>query len=578
MPSVLTADDGSTIEITDVQINGPWSAYGTTRPLGGGLGPYREMPESLAADFYVPVENFCDNFSVLSILLEQGWTVGTQMAFVTALLGSLVKAVGVNGSLIVPSTVNNLLWPVHDAFVNGPISNDAPVQSYVPIGPHDLFLPNQNGPNIRPMTTETALFEDNTVLCIYNDGQINPDDSAYLLNTPFSGPHVQPGTSVIGIAFGQSRPAGLFPSIFLTLSEPLVDAVGPFAWNWAVVDQSAKKPAVFQNGTPFHCASLVNTSNPWDTTLSLADFAPDLASQLSTAFYTTMSHVYIQTSETAIVSGGSYFPNLWTLPADDIVNGPTYLSSLWPSSVASTGITTTTSTLTVRTFVKPMSAGPQIAVISHKEVFEYTGAPQTFSVPPFVKSITIRAFGGGGSSTSHKNVGADGSFAVGTFFKLNGTDVTIYVGQGGGQSSDDPSLIGGLDGGLSGLTGGGGLSGVRTASDWLLVAGGGGQGTYVGPGVPEICLSWPLRAGRSGTIVGGIGETGFDSITGAGGSGYYGGSTGLRGYPGGSGSSLVPKGGSVYGKLEKQKYWSSDIGIGSAQVAGNGRVIIEMMY
>jgi hypothetical protein len=491
------------------------------------------------------------------------------------------------------------MHPVDDAFVNGPDSNDGPKISYVPIGPHDLFLPDQDGPNIRAITDpETSLFDENTVLSIFNDGQIDIDESVYLLNTPLYGPGVAPGTLVIGITFGNSRPNGTYSAVFLKLSRPLDNANGPFVWQWTAYDALATGPtkAVFQNGTPFHCTTILNKLQPWDTTLQLSAIAPTLAAQLTDALYETMSHFYVQTTDATKISNGSYFPSVWTFPSDALPGqtdtGPSYLSQIWPSSVPSAGEGTAelaldTSTLSVRAFIKPMSAPPQLSLSKHSESFAFTGSIQTFDVPPFIKSITVRAFGAGGNSVevpsqisvgatkSKLSIGSDGSFAIGTFDNLAGQRLKVYVGQGGGKVPAISPLCGGLNGNR---TGGGGLSGISIGDSWLLVAGGGGQGSITESAKGETEDDSSPWSGKSGVLKTQRGQLAFNSSTGAGGSGFYGGATGMPNYAGGSGSSLVPIGGSIYGNIERQKYWSSGIGKGSSVFGGDGLLVIDMTF
>jgi len=574
----ITNPHGATIHITDVSINGPWASFGTTRPLGGGLGPYQNPGPGV--DYYDPVENFCDNFSLLSILFEQVWTITQQTQFVTGLLVLIVEALGTEASLIVPNTANNLFWPVHDNFVNMPSdsnSQNSPIQSYVPIGPHDLFLPDQNGPNLRPITTDDALLEEGYELCVFNDGQIDIDEGNYLLNTPLSGPEVPFNTSVIGIRLGQSSPKGLYSAIYLRLSSALESAVGPFSWNFASgIDRPtfATSPSVFQNGTPFHVSKL---NVPWDTTLQLSTTAPQLASTLTNDIYALMQHVYVQTSQVSLDSKGTYFPTIFTLPSDT-ADGPSYLDKVWPSAVQLPDpeqlILTTQSTLSVRVFSRPMGAPPQLSNLKHVQTFSYSNSVVDFVVPPFVKAVTVRAFGAGGSSTGFVP-GADGSCAIGTFRTLANQNIQIYVGRGGGRT---PSVVDVLNGGRSrpSLTGGGGLSGIKLNGQWILVAGGGGQSTDLLAASEVTLVVEALNAGQLGVRTNHIGETSGDS--GAGGSGFYGGSAGSTGYPGGSGSSLVPKGGSILGNLEKQKFWTTGIGKGSTNYAGNGLIVFQFFY
>src|SRR5690606_37302120 len=83
------------------------------------------------------------------------------------------------------------------------------------------------------------------------------------------------------------------------------------------------------------------------------------------------------------------------------------------------------------------------------ETFNYTGAPQTFTVPAGVMEITVGAFGAQGAS-SGSSTGGNGGYMSGTLSVTPGEILTIYVG---GQD--------GFNGGGSAGTGGGSLNGVN---------------------------------------------------------------------------------------------------------------------
>ncbi len=100
------------------------------------------------------------------------------------------------------------------------------------------------------------------------------------------------------------------------------------------------------------------------------------------------------------------------------------------------------------------------------QTFNYTGALQTFTVPPGVTSINMDAKGaqGGSITIACAATGGLGARMVGDFAVTPGEIITILVG-GQGQTQ-------GEDGG-----GGGGSFVVRTGNIPLLVAGGGGGAT-----------------------------------------------------------------------------------------------------
>jgi hypothetical protein len=202
-------------------------------PLGGG---YTNDPLQLQ-------ESNCSPTSIMSVIVKNVWTITQQNAWTTQVLQGLATVVA-DGFMANPDSNQNFMYPTDDAFVNPSVfDNTDTVVSYVPLGPHDTFLPGSNAPNVRPVSpflppgntiiwapTEQALYNDNTVLCIRNDGQVDPESVAYSLNTVFTGPGVLPNTLVIDIQFGPSKPQGLYNSIYLTFNNALGSAAGPFTW------------------------------------------------------------------------------------------------------------------------------------------------------------------------------------------------------------------------------------------------------------------------------------------------------------------------------------------------------------
>ncbi len=83
-------------------------------------------------------------------------------------------------------------------------------------------------------------------------------------------------------------------------------------------------------------------------------------------------------------------------------------------------------------------------------IFYYTGAEQTFPVPAGVTSATIKVLGakGGGSyySSAANVAGGNGASMKGTFAVTPGEDITVIVGQRGG----DGYPLGGPKGGGGG--------------------------------------------------------------------------------------------------------------------------------
>jgi hypothetical protein len=179
----------------------------------------------------------------------------------------------------------------------------------------------------------------------------------------------------------------------------------------------------------------------------------------------------------------------------------------------------------------PLSPGSGDAA-PYQHTFNYTGAAQTFKVPPGVTSLTVVARGasGGGSEYYVARSGRGGRVHA-EIAVTPGEKLYVFVG-GAGVGSSDRS--GGFNGGgnpggcCEGGFGGGGASDVREGgaklSDRILVAGGGGgEGGYE-------------RVGGSGGVGGGLvgapgtgGEYGYGNGAGGGGRG----GTQRRGGPGG---------------------------------------------
>lgn len=160
---------------------------------------------------------------------------------------------------------------------------------------------------------------------------------------------------------------------------------------------------------------------------------------------------------------------------------------------------------------------PFVSTAQTTVTFSYTGAPQTWVVPPCVFNVYILAFGAQGNSNNLGVTGGLGGRAEGVLNVTPGQTLTIYVG-GGGQVSTSGGYNGGGTGGTSPCVqaeagGGGGATDIRypgtTINDRVLVAGGGG--------------------GAGGNRVAGCGR----GNGGGGGGGYYGGGGGAA-WPGGT--------------------------------------------
>jgi hypothetical protein len=175
---------------------------------------------------------------------------------------------------------------------------------------------------------------------------------------------------------------------------------------------------------------------------------------------------------------------------------------------------------------------------SNRDVFSYTtSAVQTFTVPAWVTTVSIRAYGaGGGSGGLRQGVGAQGGgggFARGDFAVTPGQTLYVVVGQGGhGGVGGDNQNCGG---------GGGGYSGVFTGStpsqaNALVIAGGGGGGQDGGANTTG------LGAAGGGTSAAASSPGGGGGTQSAGGAAYGSGVAGSS-LAGGNGSSNAPGGG-----------------------------------
>lgn len=209
------------------------------------------------------------------------------------------------------------------------------------------------------------------------------------------------------------------------------------------------------------------------------------------------------------------------------------------------------------------------------ESFLYTGAEQSFVVPPEVTSVSIRAWGASGWSGG--NPGGMGGLAEGVLAVTPGETLSIYVGgQGTVATGTMMPSGGGFNGGGNGQDngagdaagGGGGASDVRQGgnalADRVLVAGGGGGSTnntsppggaaFGGDGGGLIgedggdCYDYLGGTGGTqsagGTLAGALGQGGNADGTmtpwnGGGGGGYYGGGVPFEHCGGGGGSSYL---------------------------------------
>ena len=130
------------------------------------------------------------------------------------------------------------------------------------------------------------------------------------------------------------------------------------------------------------------------------------------------------------------------------------------------------------------------------DTFLYTGAVQTFTVPPCVTSVNIHARGAQGGAVTGQSPfpqGGLGASMIGDFTVNPGDVLTVIVG---GRGNPDPSS-----------SGGGGGSGVNNGNTILIVAGGGAGVDFQDPSYPGQ-HAVVTQNGVAGNGSGGAGGTG----------------------------------------------------------------------
>ena len=162
--------------------------------------------------------------------------------------------------------------------------------------------------------------------------------------------------------------------------------------------------------------------------------------------------------------------------------------------------------------------------------FNYTGAVQTYTVPPCVFQLNVSLWGAEGGGTGGS--GGDGALVTGILNVTPGQVLQVYVGGMGGVTAGGFNGGGAGQPGIVGSGGGGGASDIRVApyalANRVAVAGGGG-GTGGGD-------QYEL-GGSGGDPDGTVGGTAFGS-GGSGGTTFAGGAGGSYWTPGGCGSPL----------------------------------------
>lgn len=245
----------------------------------------------------------------------------------------------------------------------------------------------------------------------------------------------------------------------------------------------------------------------------------------------------------------------------------------------------------------PTVVSNSCSAVAASDTFNFTGAMQTYVVPPGVTSVTIETWGAQGGANWVNNTNF-GGYVAGDVAVTPGSTLYIYVG---GQPT--ASTAGGYNGGGAGDgagKGGGGGTDVRiggtTYNDRVIVAGGGGGAGYwnsmhvvggVGGGLTGgDGYRAPSDAGGLGASQTGPGASGtcinFNVTSMAGGFGYGGtplsyncgceGYGGGGGWYGGAGSGNCRGGGGGSGYAIPT---ATNVTMSSGVRVGNGRVVIS---
>lgn len=390
------------------------------------------------------------------------------------------------------------------------------------------------------------------------------------------------------------------------LNTSVSGSAGPFSYQWTPAAGLSSATIANPSAAPFVTTDYVFTATDLNTGCSDSDSVTVSVFPAPTASAGADTSINCGTSTTI---GGNPSASGGTPPYVYSWSPAAGLSSATaPNPVASPNGTTTYA-LTVIDANGCPSATDSVTVTvigssTGTQTFAFTGAVQTFVVPPCADTLFLETWGaqGGNDGTT---AGGLGGFASGTIIATPGETLFVYVG---GKGTDGPgsgqncNLAGGFNGGGNtgstccsnaggGAGAGGGASDIRRSGqalgDRIIVAGaGGGSGSNQSgatgggltggnggayQGVPSTggsqtaggqagghFTSHTCSAGTNGSLgQGGIGD-GNDG--GGGGGGYYGGGGGSNNAGGAGGSSYY---GGVTGG-------STTAGIRS----GDGQVII----
>ncbi|MEI6766474.1 MAG: glycine-rich protein [Bacteroidota bacterium] len=275
------------------------------------------------------------------------------------------------------------------------------------------------------------------------------------------------------------------------------------------------------------------TSNPSNLSVSMSS-VPGTPGTVSGPTTVNPNQTGVAYSISAVSGATSY---TWTVPSGSTITSGQGTTAIVISFGSTSGNVCVTADNSCGSGTASCLAVSTICYTSGNQTFNYTGAQQTFTVPPCVTSVTLDVYGaqGGGG-------GGNGGRAQGTLSVTPGQILYVYVG-GEGAGYNTGVSVGGWNGGGNGHYGcaGGGGSDVRAGgtalSNRVIVAGGGG-GYYGNPGGAGGGTSGgnapngPATGGTQssgGTYCGALGQGGSNpggmADGGGGGGGYYGGGT-----------------------------------------------------
>jgi len=216
----------------------------------------------------------------------------------------------------------------------------------------------------------------------------------------------------------------------------------------------------------------------------------------------------------------------------------------------------------------------QLVDIIANDIFSYTGADQTFTVPAGITSIDVKLWGGGGGGGaiggwSYGFPGGAGGYAGGTLAVTPDQNITIMVGAGGNSGTvpnSSPNYGGGARNCNTGSDcryggQGGGRSEVIVGETNFIIAGGGGGGGSSRASTGQFGGAGGGSYARDGTsytaackglgatyLVPGGATSGCANAQGEAGTQYFGGNPASNAYGGSGGGGYFGGGGGGYGE------------------------------